>query len=117
VSRSVAEWIGRNDDAAIPPRVQERVADKTNDNCASCGNPAKPGQCDHIIPLILGGKHAESNMQWLCIPCHKLKTARDVKIKAKVARVRKRNLGIRKPRTMTRWRKFNGEVVNAGRSR
>ena len=95
--RAVAEWIARNDDAAIPPRVQDRVASKTHDNCAVCGNPAKPGEVDHIIPLILGGLHREANLQWLCKPCHGAKTKLDVKLKAKVARVRKRDLGIRKP--------------------
>lgn len=111
--RTVDEWIGKNDDARIPDRVQDRVAAKTNDCCAICGRPAKPGEVDHVIPLILGGKHREANLQWLCVPCHTAKTALDVKLKAKVARVRKRNLGIRKPRTIRAWRKFNGDPVYA----
>jgi hypothetical protein len=40
-----------------------------------------------------------------------------VKIKAKVARVRKRHIGLKKPRTMTRWRRFDGSVREAGRER
>lgn len=95
--RAVLEWIAKHDDAAIPPRVQERVAGKSNDCCAVCTRPAKPGQVDHVIPLILGGMHRESNLQWLCVPCHAAKTKLDVKLKAKVARIRKVNLGIRKP--------------------
>lgn len=95
--RTVTEWIGKNDDARIPDSVRERVAGKTGDRCAICCNVAKPGDVDHVIPLILGGRHAESNLQWLCKPCHKGKTKLDVKLKAKVARVRKKNLGIRKP--------------------
>lgn len=98
--RTVAEWIAKHDDQAIPGRVQERVATKTRDCCAICGNPAKPGEVDHVIPLILGGKHRESNLQWLCRPCHAAKTTLDVKLKAKVARVRKKNLGIRKQSTL-----------------
>lgn len=96
MSRTVPEWQGRTDDSAIPSRVQERVAARNKDNCALCGNPATPGEIDHIIPLILGGQHRESNLQWLCRPCHGAKTKLDVKLKAKVARIRKRNLGIRK---------------------
>jgi hypothetical protein len=40
-----------------------------------------------------------------------------VKLKAKVARVRKRHLGIKKPRSITRWRRFDGSVREAGRDR
>lgn len=51
---------------------------------------------DHRIALINGGRNVESNFQLLCEPCHKVKTGADVKIKAKIARVRKRHLGIKK---------------------
>lgn len=115
--RSLPEWQAKHDDQAIPARVQDRVANKTCDCCAICTKPAKPGQVDHVIPLILGGQHRESNLQWICKPCHAAKTALDVKLKAKVARVRKKNLGIRKPRTIRAWRRFNGEPVYASRER
>lgn len=46
-----------------------------------------------------------------------LATKRDIKIKAKVARIRKRNLGIRKPRTIRTWRRFDGTPVYASRER
>jgi 5-methylcytosine-specific restriction endonuclease McrA len=98
--RSVPEWIAKSDDAAIPDRVKDRVAQKTNECCASCKRPIggklRP-EYDHIIPLILGGKHAESNLQLLCNECHGLKTKLDVKIKAKVARIRKARVTERKP--------------------
>jgi 5-methylcytosine-specific restriction protein A len=70
---------------------------KAEGRCAKCGLEANPGQYDHAISLILGGKNAESNIQLLCVPCHKAKTRLDVKLKAKVARVRMRHAGIRKP--------------------
>jgi 5-methylcytosine-specific restriction protein A len=118
MSREVPEWIGRNDDSAIPARVQLRVFTAAEGKCAVCRNNRANGyDCDHIIPLILGGQHRETNLQLLCKPCHKSKTKLDVKLKAKVARVRKRHLGIKKPRTITRWRKFNREIVNAPRER
>lgn len=31
--------------------------------------------CDHIVPLIDGGANADENLQLLCEPCHKAKTA------------------------------------------
>ena len=32
-------------------------------------------ELDHIVPLIDGGSHEASNLQTLCTPCHKRKTA------------------------------------------
>lgn len=117
MSRELPEWIAKNDDAKIPDRVKLRVYRKANGNCATCTNHVLSGQYDHVIPLIIGGEHRESNLQFLCVPCHKGKTALDVKLKAKVARVSKRHLGIKKPRTLTRWRRFDGSIVDAGRDR
>jgi 5-methylcytosine-specific restriction protein A len=117
MSRSVDEWIGRTDDTAIPPRVKLRIHAKAEGRCAKCGLEANPGQYDHTISLIIGGKNSESNIQLLCVPCHKGKTRLDVKLKAKVARVRMRHAGIKKPRTIRSWRKFNGTQVFAGRER
>ena len=34
-------------------------------------------ELDHIVPLIDGGTHDMANLQTLCTPCHKLKTARE----------------------------------------
>lgn len=118
--RSLPEWRGKTDDAQIPDRVKERVFAKHEGYCPKCTRELRPGhwECDHIIPLILGGKHAESNLQPLCTtPCHSEKTKLDVKLKAKVARTRQGRAGIKKPRTITRWRKFNGDPVYADRQR
>jgi 5-methylcytosine-specific restriction endonuclease McrA len=53
---------------------------------------------DHIIPLIAGGENRESNIQALCTICHGNKTAVDVREKSKVARIRVRHLGLKKPK-------------------
>src|SRR5687768_16888681 len=101
MTRAVPEWIATNDNAKIPPRVMERIARKADGHCIVCTRetgPGLPGECDHIVPLILGGEHRERNLQWLCKPCHAAKSKLDVKLKSKVARVSQRNLGIkRKP--------------------
>lgn len=117
MSRSTTEWMGKNDDVAIPDRVKLRVHFYFGGNCAICTRPAIPAEYDHIIPLILGGQHRENNIQLLCKPCHAGKTKLDVKLKAKVARVRKRHIGLKKPRTITRWRRFDGSIREAGRER
>lgn len=95
--RTVEEWRGKTDDSAIPPRVKLRLYDKAEGRCVVCTLRADSYECDHIIPLIIGGKHEESNLQLLCHECHAGKTKLDVKLKAKVARVRKKHLGIKKP--------------------
>lgn len=118
--RSVPEWIGKNDDAAIPDRVKDRVAERAERCCQKCGLETigkVRGEADHIVPLILGGANRETNLQWLCQSCHRAKTDLDVKLKAKVSRVRKRHLGIRKPSRFpgsrdSRWKKkMDGSVV------
>jgi len=115
--REVPEWIGRNDDSAIPARIKLRIYHRAKGRCAKCELHWLNGQYDHVIPLVIGGENRESNLQFLCVPCHQAKTVLDVKLKAKVARVQKRHLGIKKPRTIRSWRKFNGTVVHAPRER
>ena len=115
--RSTEEWIGKTDDSAIPPRVKLRVHERANGRCQKCGADAFVGEYDHIIPLIIGGENRENNLQKLCAACHKAKTKLDVKLKSKVARVRKRHLGIKKPsrfacsRNSKFKRKISGEVI------
>jgi 5-methylcytosine-specific restriction enzyme A len=118
--REVAAWIASNDDQAIPARVKSRLFEKHEGRCALCSRDLRPGQwqADHVVPLILGGAHAETNLQPLCTsPCHAGKTRLDVKLKAKVARVQKKHRGIRKRSTFACSRdsrfkkKISGEVV------
>ena len=117
MSRSLPEWIGKTDDAAIPPRVKDRIAQRSDDCCVKCTRKvggALRAEFDHATPLILGGEHRESNLQLLCHECHRAKSAVDVKIKAKVARVRKKLvLGERKRTSFRGWRKMNGDIVFA----
>lgn len=119
-ARSVPEWIGAAPDAKIPPRVRARVFGDHGGICYLSNRRIRSGEaweCDHIIALCNGGEHRESNLApALCEP-HKIKTKADVREKSKVARIRKRHLGIKKPRTITRWRKFNRELVFASRER
>ena len=118
--RATDEWEATNDDQAIPARVKVRVFDRAGGKCAECTLPIqgklRPAY-DHIQALINGGKHAEGNLQLLCVPCHAVKTKADVAEKSVTARKRAKHLGIKKPRTIRSWRKFNGEIVNAGRER
>lgn len=120
MSREVPEWVGKDDNAAIPPRVRLRIFLRAGGICHLSGRAIRPSDkwdCDHIVALINGGEHREFNLAPALTDFHKVKTAADVKQKAKNDRVRKRHLGIKKPRTIRAWRKFNGEVVHAPRDR
>jgi hypothetical protein len=41
---------------------------------------------DHRHPLIDGGEHVKENLQTLCTPCHKAKTAREARARARRSR-------------------------------
>lgn len=73
---------------------------------------------DHDIPDGLGGEPILENCVVLCIACHKDKTTtKDVPAISKTKRIQDRQKGIKKPRTMTRWRRFDGSIREAGRER
>jgi 5-methylcytosine-specific restriction enzyme A len=73
---------------------------------------------DHDIADGLGGEPTLENCKVLCHACHGEKTAKhDVPLIAKVKRIQDRHNGIKKPRTIRSWRKFNGEIVHANRDR
>jgi 5-methylcytosine-specific restriction endonuclease McrA len=120
MTRSINEWIGKTGDDSIPPRVRLRVFERYHGTCQHCLRKLYPGdkwQCDHTIALVNGGAHRESNLRPLCHWCHAEKTKQDVAEKSASYRKRKRNTGIRKPRSITRWRRFDGSIVEATRER
>jgi len=53
--------------------------------------------CDHIVALINGGEHRESNLAPALREKHLEKTAADVREKSITARKRAKHLGIKKP--------------------
>ena len=98
--RSVALWVGKNDDTAAPPRVRLRVWDRCEGRCGQCGRKIRPGEgwtLEHLIALINGGANAEHNLGVTCDWCLPTKNAADVAEKAVTARVRSKHLGIRQP--------------------
>jgi len=112
--RKTAEWIGKTPDTKVPDRVRVRVFEFYDGVCQLCTAPillAKDYVTDHRYPLISGGANRETNLQPVHEWCHKLKTAQDVAFKAKAYRVKRRIIVGPKPRSMTRWRRFNGTVV------
>ncbi len=118
--RSVPEWVGKTDDSKVPGSVRVRVFEKYEGRCYLSGIKIESGMdwdLEHILALCNGGEHRESNFAPALVAPHKDKTRADRRLKAKNDRVRKKHLGIKKPRTITRWRKMNGQIVIADRER
>lgn len=93
---------------------------RANGNCELCGARLTVGKFayDHRIPDALGGEPTLENCQVACSVCHGEKTSsRDIPAIAKTKRIRDHNIGIKKPRTIRSWRRFNGDIVHAVRER
>lgn len=100
--RTVPEWIGKSDDQKVPPRVRQRVFDREDGICHLTGAKIDPVRdqwdLDHKISLILGGEHRERNLFPALKEPHRKKTSAEVKVKSKIASVRKKHLGITQPK-------------------
>lgn len=118
--RAVPEWRGKTPDSKVPPRVRARIFLAHEGKCWITGRkimPADYWELDHKVALVNGGEHVESNLAPALRDAHRIKTRADVAEKSKIARLKKRHLGIKKPRTIRAWRRFSGEIVYADRSR
>ena len=96
MSRSVDLWVGKTDDAKVPPRVRVRVFEREDGRCWISGRKIMPGdrwELDHKVALINGGAHSEDNLAPALVDKHREKTASDVALKSKTARVRAKHLG------------------------
>lgn len=75
----MSKWAKKGDDKRLRGRAgvarSLRVKAKANYQCQKCDKLTPELEADHIIPLCLGGKDDESNMQALCIDCHREKSA------------------------------------------
>ena len=99
MTRSVEEWVGATPDVAIPKRVKLRVFERHNGICHISGRKitaADQWDCDHIVALCNGGEHRESNLAPALRDKHRAKTAEDVGVKSRTARVRAKHLGIKR---------------------
>ena len=119
--RTTEEWIGKTPDTAIPARVKLRIFEAHGGRCYLSGRKINPGDAydfDHKLALCNGGENRESNLAPVLRVEHRKKTADDVNIRAKADRVRKKHLGIWKPKTIvpgskaSPWKKrADGTVV------
>lgn len=120
MSRSTEEWIAKHDDQAIPPRVRLRVFERHGGICHLSGRkimPGEPWDCDHVIALINGGEHRESNLAPALRDKHREKTVEDVRQKAITADKRMMNLGIKPKRNRIQSRGFDRSAKQRSASR
>lgn len=118
--RSVPEWCGKTDDAKIPDRVRIRVFERHHGVCHHSGlkiGPSDKWDLDHVVALANGGVHREMNLAPILIEPHKEKTKADRKIQSRIYKIKKRHLGLKKPKgrpmagtKLSGWkRKINGK--------
>lgn len=96
MSRSTPIWQSDNHDTPVPPRVRLRIFEREGGRCWISGRKIMPGmawELDHKIALINGGTHSEENLAPALKEVHRAKTADDVKLKSKIARVKAKHLG------------------------
>lgn len=101
MTRALAEWIGKTDDAKVPPRVRLRIFEREGGMCHLSGRkimPGEPWDLDHKAALINGGQHRETNLFPALRDKHKIKTAADVAEKAKRAAIASRHVGATRPK-------------------
>lgn len=114
MTRKVDEWIGKHDDVPVPRRVRLRIFERCGGVCHLSGRLIRAGEpwdLDHVVALINGGEHRESNLAPVLKEPHKAKTIEDVKEKSMVARKRMKHLGIRAKKKKMGYRKFDGTVI------
>lgn len=120
MSRTVPEWIARHDNQKIPDRVKLRILERENFTCHLTGQKIDTLRdeydFDHRVALILGGEHRETNLFPAKREPHRRKTAVEMKVKSKIARTRKKHLGIAKPKSSLSHPRFkrcmDGTVVD-----
>lgn len=97
-------------------KQKAEIALRAGGCCEKCGARLKAGEgdADHVLPVELGGESEISNGQWLCRPCHKGKTADDVRAIRKSDRQRDKHSGAVRPGGFNKRfrRKMNGDVID-----
>lgn len=101
MARAVEEWVGKDDDTAIPDRVRLRVFDKADGRC-TCTKKIRVGEkwtLEHVIALVNWLKtdeqphgNRESNLGVTCCNCLKPKNDADVAEKSAVYEKRKKHV-------------------------
>lgn len=73
----------------VKTHIRKKILTRDGYTCQQCGSPA--AEVDHIDNTRGPGYDALSNLQSLCVPCHRAKTQREAQVgrAARVARVKR----------------------------
>jgi 5-methylcytosine-specific restriction enzyme A len=120
MSRSVAEWIGKDDDARPPKSVRARVFRAYGGVCYLSGRriaAGEPWDLEHIRPLAMArpgeNLNRESNLAPALKAPHAEKSATETKDRAKADRIHARHFGYATPPA----RKIPAHIDPWGKSR
>lgn len=58
-------------------RKRDAVLLRDQFTCQVCSKVSDELEVDHIIPRARGGSDDMTNLRAICVPCHKVKTARE----------------------------------------
>ena len=58
-------------------RKRDAVLVRDQYTCQVCGQVSEALEVDHIIPRARGGSDDMTNLRAICVPCHKVKTAKE----------------------------------------
>ena len=72
----------------LTPKLKAQLALKQNGLCALCGCKPRAFEWDHIQELWAGGTNAIENWQGVCRGCHRDKSGKQAKHRAKMNRCR-----------------------------
>jgi 5-methylcytosine-specific restriction endonuclease McrA len=101
-------------------KIKVLAFERSGGRCEICQAKLFTGniEYDHVVPCALDGEAILTNCCCVCKNCHRSKSSKeDVPRIAKAHRNYRTSHGIKKARTITAWRKFNGEIVKASRAR
>ena len=79
-------WVGpvenipEKDTCSVSPELKSMLMERQSNKCNECGCAVSLGSysnsdVDHLVPRNLGGKTTLGNLQVICVPCHRTKTA------------------------------------------
>lgn len=92
---------------------------RSQGHCEKCTAKLFPGNIEyhHVTECTFGGDDSVGNCLALCRACHQKITGARAPVIAKSSRIRDKHIGIKRPRRIRAWRKFNGDAVFARRKR
>ncbi|CAP00380.1 hypothetical protein; putative nuclease [Acinetobacter baumannii SDF] len=61
-------------------RLKAKIHLRDKYTCQCCGVVTMELELDHIVNIAQGGNDDESNLQSLCVPCHKAKTQAESRV-------------------------------------